>query len=88
MGEPQVRSVRLAPGDLLLLCTDGLTRKLSDEAIRQLLAAPIALEALAGRLMTLAAATGGEDDTTVVLARIGAAPRRGDPRGEPRSSPI
>lgn len=76
MGEPQAHSVRLAPGDLLLLCTDGLTRQVSDEAIGQLLATPVALEPLAGRFMTLAAATGGEDDATVVLARIGEGPAR------------
>ena len=60
----------LVNGDALLLCTDGLTRMVTDPEIAStLLTCPAAQEA-ADRLLALANEYGGEDNTTVVLARI------------------
>lgn len=62
--------VALRPGDLLLLCSDGLTAMLEDDEIRSLLASAAPPAALATRLIDAANARGGVDNITVVLVRI------------------
>ena len=65
---------RLEPGDGLLLCSDGLTRHLSDEELARRLARDLPAAELCDRLVRAANAAGGEDNVTVVLARVGATP--------------
>jgi protein phosphatase len=66
--EPDTAALRTAPGDLFLLCSDGLTVQIADAEIEALLAAGRDdLEAAARALVDLANARGGEDNTTVVL---------------------
>ena len=58
------------PGDLVLLCSDGLSAMLRDEAILELvLAAPGPAEA-ADALVAAANAAGGDDNITVVLFEV------------------
>lgn len=57
----------VAPGDTLLVCSDGLTKALSDEEIAGFMAEP--LPGLAERLVARAVVSGGRDDTTAVVAR-------------------
>jgi protein phosphatase len=58
-------------GDTFLLCSDGLTRHLSDEEIlSQILAAP-SLEAACDGLIASAKAAGGSDNITCLLVRAG-----------------
>jgi PPM family protein phosphatase len=65
-----VRGVHLEDGDQLLLCTDGLTEMIGDEAIRDALRGPHATAADAcQRLVNLAIGNGGRDNVTVVVAR-------------------
>jgi protein phosphatase len=60
----------LQPGDLVLLCSDGLTAMLRDEAILELvLAAPGPAEATEA-LVAAANAAGGDDNITVVLFEV------------------
>lgn len=60
----------LTPQDLLLLCTDGLTKMLPDRIIRDILCQPAAsLPQMCRTLIDEANARGGEDNTTVVLVR-------------------
>jgi serine/threonine protein phosphatase PrpC len=62
-------------GDLLILCTDGLTKVLSDEGLRTiLLAGDETLEGLAQRFVDASLNRGGPDNVTVVLIGVGAAP--------------
>ena len=57
------------PGDVLLMCSDGLSDMLTDEQIAHLLRASDSLEG-AGRLLVQAAnAAGGRDNIAVVLVR-------------------
>jgi serine/threonine protein phosphatase PrpC len=66
---PTVTTTDWRPGDLLLLCSDGLTDRLDDAAIAALLARPEArLGARAQALIAEALAAGCTDDVTVLLA--------------------
>lgn len=58
------------PGDLYLLCSDGLTAVLEDEAIAELLQPDAALATSAERLIEAANEGGGPDNITVVLVRV------------------
>jgi protein phosphatase len=58
-----------APGDLFVLCSDGLTGRVEDQEIAQVVSAMGSLDDACGRLVDLANARGGEDNITVVLIR-------------------
>lgn len=57
------------PGDLFLLCSDGLTRELTDRAIEEILDSGIALEDRCARLVEGAKKAGGHDNITCVLVQ-------------------
>jgi protein phosphatase len=67
---PAVGLVDLQPGDALLLCTDGLTRHVSDERITELLERTTDAEAACRALVDDALAGGGHDNITVIVARM------------------
>jgi protein phosphatase len=71
---------RLAPGDVLVLCTDGLSSLVPEERIQAVVAQSPSLEAAARVLVDEANAAGGADNVTVVLARLGSVD--GAPTGE------
>jgi protein phosphatase len=62
--------VTVDAGDQLLLCTDGLTDMLSDEAILRISNAGSSAKISCERLVTAALGNGGRDNVTVVLARF------------------
>ncbi|MFY4729839.1 Stp1/IreP family PP2C-type Ser/Thr phosphatase [Nitrospira sp. BLG_2] len=65
---PTITAFPILPEDLVLLCSDGLTKMLEDEDVRTVLAAgeinPIRV---CNRLVTAALDRGGEDNVTVVV---------------------
>jgi PPM family protein phosphatase len=61
------QSVDVRPGDLFLLCSDGLTTMVGDEDILGILAAAPTLDDAARELVRAANTGGGEDNVTVVL---------------------
>ncbi len=61
--------VEVEPGDLFLLCSDGLTRELSDPIIESLLALDLPLDRLCDRLVNAANRAGGHDNITCLLVR-------------------
>ena len=66
---PDISEVRVAAGDRLLLCSDGLTSMLDDDEILAALDAfPDDLEAASQDLIERANDAGGEDNVTVILA--------------------
>lgn len=67
--EPVVGLIDLAPGDSLLLCTDGLTKHVPDERIASALAEAESSEATSRALVSDALAGGGTDNVTVVVVR-------------------
>ena len=58
------------PGDLYLLCSDGLSDMLDDETIAQLLQSCDLLPEAANALIDAANDAGGKDNISVVLARV------------------
>jgi protein phosphatase len=57
-------------GDVYLLCSDGLSGMISDEAIQSIIDAEKDLDSAAEALIAAANEAGGKDKITVVLARI------------------
>jgi serine/threonine protein phosphatase PrpC len=66
---PDIFEFEAEPGDLFLLCSDGLTRELPDSTIQTLLADDLTLEALSARLVEAAKKAGGHDNITCLLVR-------------------
>lgn len=59
------------PGDLYLLCSDGLSDMLDDDAIAQILQAQAPLDAVCKALIEAANDAGGKDNISVILVRTG-----------------
>ena len=64
-----VTRVDLSPGDVCLLCCDGLTGMVTEARIAEILAATSDLTAACNRLIGEANANGGVDNITVALVR-------------------
>ncbi len=68
---PATARIQIRQGDMLLLCSDGLSGKLRNEEIRQIVAdSEPDLGAACQALVDEANNRGGEDNITVVLARF------------------
>lgn len=66
---PDVRFLNVAPDDVVLLCSDGLTGMVGDKIIQRELAkaTPKNLDKVCGRLVQLALDGGGKDNITVIV---------------------
>ncbi|HKV09784.1 MAG TPA: Stp1/IreP family PP2C-type Ser/Thr phosphatase [Thermoanaerobaculia bacterium] len=73
-----VREVEVQPGDLFLLCSDGLTGMLSDADINERLSSGRTLHEICRTLVNDSNARGGIDNVTVVLLSI----EEGDGEGD------
>lgn len=67
---PEVARYVLSPGDTLLLCTDGLTKHVSDADLTTVAAAAASAAQAAEQLIQAALHGGGSDNVTVVIARF------------------
>ncbi|HEX8183157.1 MAG TPA: Stp1/IreP family PP2C-type Ser/Thr phosphatase [Blastocatellia bacterium] len=61
---------KLKSGDMIMLCSDGLNGMLSDDEIRDILMVNPDPNAAAKELVVAANASGGEDNTSVIVVRI------------------
>lgn len=68
--DPDVVTGQLAPGDQLLLCTDGLTGMIGDRMIRRVLRMDVGPEDRVAELIRLANERGGRDNITAVLVEV------------------
>ena len=68
--QPVVYKSELVAGDTVLLCTDGLTRHVSNGTLTELLRQPSTTEQACRRLVQAANDAGGTDNITVVVARF------------------
>jgi protein phosphatase len=70
--QPELNTVAWTPGEILLLCSDGLTGELDDEHIERILnnamSAEDTCEAATEELITATLAAGAKDNVTVLLA--------------------
>lgn len=65
----EVNEHRVEPGDLYLMCSDGLSDMLDDDAIAQILVGDGSLEQKTVQLIDAANANGGRDNISVLLAQ-------------------
>ncbi len=84
---PDIEAHALEAGDLLLLCSDGLTGPVPDDAIRATLLSALAhgrLDDAPRRLIAAALANGGPDNVTVAVVQV----RRSADATESEETPI
>ncbi len=62
-----IQKIEVNSGDLLLLCSDGLTEEVSDELISNYLSASESCEQAAVQLIEAAKTSGGSDNITVIM---------------------
>jgi serine/threonine protein phosphatase PrpC len=67
---PQTRTVEIRWGDVMLLCTDGLTKHVTDAEIEAELRQIRTSEESCRKLVQLALEQGGTDNVTVVISRL------------------
>jgi serine/threonine protein phosphatase PrpC len=68
--EPALSQLDLETGDVLLMCTDGLTKHVPTEAIGRILREHASAEAASAALVDAALAGGGTDNVTALVARF------------------
>ena len=68
--EVDTMTYRAKPGDVYLLCSDGLSDMIDDETISQLLQSRELLPEAASALVDAANEAGGKDNISVVLVRV------------------
>jgi serine/threonine protein phosphatase PrpC len=69
-------------GDLFLICSDGLTSMISDEEVTSILRSSGSLDEAADALVRAANQSGGKDNITVILFRLG----EGEAEAEPAAA--
>jgi PPM family protein phosphatase len=76
--EPDIQTVPAAPGDVFLICSDGLTTMLGEDQIAKLLAGATSMSAAVRALVDEANRAGGRDNITALAFRLedAAAPQR------------
>lgn len=60
----------MAPGDRVLVCSDGVTKELPDAQLQQFLAAPDSAEVIAEGVVSAALVAGGNDNATAVVVTV------------------
>ncbi|MEW6269018.1 MAG: protein phosphatase 2C domain-containing protein [Thermodesulfobacteriota bacterium] len=68
--EPSLGSDDVRPGDLFLLCSDGVSGLLKPDQLERTLAEDLPLEAKAQNLIRLALEASGRDNASVVLVQV------------------
>ncbi|MGH3759140.1 PP2C family protein-serine/threonine phosphatase [Actinophytocola sp.] len=68
--EPDVLSVVPAPGDVYLLCSDGVAEQVPYPRIREILRLHIEPGAMVERILAAADVAGGQDNATAIVLRI------------------
>ncbi|HEX3250420.1 MAG TPA: PP2C family serine/threonine-protein phosphatase [Pyrinomonadaceae bacterium] len=69
--EVDMKTIEVEDGTEFLLCTDGITRHVSDNELRQLMVVSNSLEDLCDELKRRCYERGAEDNLTVIVVRVG-----------------
>jgi serine/threonine protein phosphatase PrpC len=72
----EVNEFEVAPNDLFLMCSDGLTDMVSDAGLLAMLRSPLPLEGKGTQLVDTANANGGRDNVSVLLVQAVVAPSK------------
>lgn len=72
----EVNEHRVEPGDLYLMCSDGLSDMVDDEGIARILAGEGLLEEKVAQLVEAANGNGGRDNISVLLAQADSAAKK------------
>lgn len=72
----EVNEHRVEPGDIYLMCSDGLSDMVDDGGIAEILKSNASLEQKAAELIDAANANGGRDNISVLLAHAGASSKK------------
>jgi len=67
----EIHRIHMEPGDILLLCSDGLTDDLADQYIQSVLSAQMDLQMACQALVDEANRQGGKDNITAMLLKWG-----------------
>jgi len=67
---PDTTAVTLQPGDVLVLCTDGLHDEMSETAIAEIVSQKKNMDEIARELVTRAVEIDGGDNTTALVVRV------------------
>jgi protein phosphatase len=84
---PDTTAITVQPGDVLVLCTDGLHNEMTDQAIAQIVAQTKNPDELARELVAKAVEIDGGDNTTAQVIRVRAVEQVGMYRGRPYRLP-
>jgi protein phosphatase len=68
--EVDTRSEHLEPGDILLLCSDGLVNHVTDEELTRIALAKREPDDICAELVALANQRGGWDNITVIVVQV------------------
>jgi protein phosphatase len=68
--EPDLLDHELVAGDVLLLCSDGLSRHVDEAALADIIARANSLDSACGESIALAKAGGSDDNITCLLLRL------------------
>jgi serine/threonine protein phosphatase PrpC len=68
---PVLGLIDLEPGDVMFLCTDGLTKHVTDQRIAEVLGGATSAESMCRELVDAALSDGGTDNVTVIVAKTG-----------------
>ncbi len=72
--ESELEDLNALPGDVLLLCSDGLTRHVEDEKLLAIITGSTTLEQACDQLIQAAKDSGGDDNITCLLLRLAQQP--------------
>ena len=73
---PDVKKIGLEPNTVFLLCTDGITRHVTDEELQDLLAREPDPQRVCDRLKELCYERGARDNFTAIVVRVESVPSR------------
>ena len=68
--QAEVQVWTLEPGDIVMLCTDGVTEAIGEVAMARILAAAPSATAASATLVALAAVEGGDDNATAIVRYV------------------
>src|SRR3989441_4348822 len=73
--EVDMKTIEVGEGNSFLLCTDGITRHIPDNELRELLLSGQSVEAICEQMKERCYQRGAEDNLTAIIVQVGTPPR-------------